>query len=69
MCGRYIGESKVGMETDAFAIADCMGYIKPDIQTIAIGQAYGTAAVLLGLGKKGKRFALPNATVMLGAPV
>eukprot|EP00913_Durusdinium_trenchii_P018937 g17795.t1 len=35
----YIGESKVGMETDAFAIADCMGYIKPDIQTIAIGQA------------------------------
>eukprot|EP00438_Fugacium_kawagutii_P004816 Skav227004 [mRNA] locus=scaffold969:2793:14288:- [translate_table: standard] len=49
---RYIGESKVGMETDAFAIADCMGspgetlvvpvrgtYIKPDIQTIAIGQA------------------------------
>ncbi|CAK9045823.1 unnamed protein product [Durusdinium trenchii] len=65
---RYIGESKVGMETDAFAIADCMGYIKPDIQTIAIGQAYGTAAVLLGLGKKGKRFALPNATVMLSEP-
>ena len=70
MIARYIGESKVGMETDAFAIADCMGsansvcvpachghqkmletigkipnfdvsfrYIKPDIQTIAIGQA------------------------------
>lgn len=65
---RYIGESKVGLETDAFAIADCMAYIKPDIQTIAIGQAYGTAAVLLGLGKKGKRFALPNATIMLSEP-
>lgn len=65
---RYMGESKVGMETDAFAIADCMQYIKPDVQTIAIGQAYGTAAVLLGLGCKGKRFALPNATIMLSEP-
>lgn len=65
---RYIGESKVGMETDAFAIADCMQYIKPQVNTIAIGQAYGTAAVLLGLGAKGKRFALPNATIMLSEP-
>lgn len=65
---KYVGESKVGMETDAFAIADCMQYIKPDVQTIAIGQALGTAAVLLGLGAKGKRFALPNATIMLSEP-
>jgi len=65
---RYMGESKVGMETDAFAICDCMQYIKPQVQTIAIGQAYGTAAVLLGLGSKGKRFALPNATIMLSEP-
>eukprot|EP00440_Ansanella_granifera_P071812 gb/GFBE01077931.1/.p1 GENE.gb/GFBE01077931.1/~~gb/GFBE01077931.1/.p1 ORF type:complete len:325 (+),score=67.96 gb/GFBE01077931.1/:1-975(+) len=65
---RYMGESKVGMETDAFAIADCMAYIKPDVQTITIGQAYGTAAVLMGLGAKGKRFALPNATIMLSEP-
>lgn len=65
---RYMGESKVGMETDAFAIADCMQYIKPQVNTIAIGQAYGTAAVLLGLGAKGKRFALPNATIMLSEP-
>jgi len=65
---KYVGENKVGMETDAFAIADCMGYIKPDVQTIAIGQALGTAAVLLGLGAKGKRFALPNATIMLSEP-
>jgi len=65
---RYVGEQKVGMETDAFAIADCMAYIKPQVMTIGIGQAYGTAAVLLGLGAKGKRFALPNATIMLSEP-
>lgn len=65
---RYIGEQKVGMETDAFAIADCMQYIKPKIMTIGIGQAYGTAATLLGLGEKGKRFALPNANIMLAEP-
>jgi len=65
---RFIGENKVGMETDAFAIADCMQYIKPEVNTIAIGQAYGTAAMLLGLGTKGKRFALPNATIMLAEP-
>lgn len=66
---RFIGEQKVGMETDAFAIADCMSYIKPPVNTIAIGQAYGTAAILLGLGAKGKRFALPNATIMLAEPM
>lgn len=65
---KYIGEQKVGMETDAFAIADCMRYIKPEVSTVAIGQAYGTAAMLLGLGAKGKRFALPNATIMLAEP-
>lgn len=66
---RFIGEQKVGMETDAFAIADCMQYIKPPVNTITIGQAYGTAAMLLGLGAKGKRFALPNATIMLAEPI
>jgi len=65
---RYVGESKVGMETDAFAIADCMRYIKPAVTTICIGQALGSAAMLLGLGGKGKRFALPNATIMLSEP-
>merc|ERR1719401_2303879 len=65
---RYVGEQKVGMETDAVAIADCMAYIKPQVMTIGIGQAYGTAAMLLGLGTKGKRFALPNATIMLSEP-
>merc|ERR1712008_618457 len=62
------GEQKVGLETDAFAIADCMQDIKPQIMTIAVGQAYGTAAMLLSLGAKGKRFALPNATIMLSEP-
>lgn len=65
---KYIGENKVGLETDAFAIADCMQYIKPQVMTIAIGQAYGSAAMLMGLGTKGKRFALPNATIMLAEP-
>eukprot|EP00929_Paragymnodinium_shiwhaense_P008041 TRINITY_DN111969_c0_g1_i1.p1 TRINITY_DN111969_c0_g1~~TRINITY_DN111969_c0_g1_i1.p1 ORF type:complete len:323 (+),score=86.56 TRINITY_DN111969_c0_g1_i1:58-1026(+) len=65
---RYVGESKVGMETDAFAIADCMRYIKPAVSTICIGQGLGSAAMLLGLGSKGKRFALPNATIMLSEP-
>jgi len=64
----YSGELKIGLETDAFAIADCMQYIKPQVITIAIGQAYGTAAMLLGLGSKGKRFALPNASIMLSEP-
>merc|ERR1712151_1322701 len=54
---RYVEEQKVGLETDAFAIADCMEYIRPQVNTIVIGQAYGTAAKLLGLGTKGKRFA------------
>jgi ATP-dependent Clp protease protease subunit len=45
-----------------------MQYIKPQIMTIAVGQAYGTAAMLLSLGAKGKRFALPNATIMLSEP-
>lgn len=65
---KFVGEQKVGLETDAFAIADCMQYIKPQIMTIAVGQAYGTAAMLLSLGAKGKRFALPNATIMLSEP-
>lgn len=65
---RYVGEQKVGRETDAFAIADCMMYVRPKIVTMCIGQANGTAAMLLGLGSKGKRFALPNSTIMLSEP-
>jgi len=58
----------VGFETEAFAIADVMKYVKPDVATICVGQAYGAAAMLLSMGTKGKRFALPNASIMLHQP-
>jgi ATP-dependent Clp protease protease subunit len=58
----------VGFETEAFAIADCMKYIKPPVQTICVGQAFGAAAMLLASGQKGKRFCLPNASIMLHQP-
>jgi len=58
----------VGFETEAFAIADCMRYIKPPVQTICVGQAFGAAAMLLASGQKGKRFCLPNASILLHQP-
>lgn len=58
----------VGFETEAFAVADCMKYIKPPVHTICLGQAYGAAAMLLSQGAKGHRFALPNASIMLHQP-
>eukprot|EP00519_Triparma_laevis_P014156 CAMPEP_0182494804 /NCGR_PEP_ID=MMETSP1321-20130603/3643_1 /TAXON_ID=91990 /ORGANISM="Bolidomonas sp., Strain RCC1657" /LENGTH=264 /DNA_ID=CAMNT_0024697995 /DNA_START=72 /DNA_END=866 /DNA_ORIENTATION=+ len=58
----------VGFETEAFAIADCIRYIKPPVHTIALGQAQGAAAMLLGMGKKGFRYALPNAVITLTQP-
>ena len=45
-----------------------MKYIKPDVSTFCFGQAASAAAVLLGAGKKGKRFALPHARVLLHQP-
>jgi ATP-dependent Clp protease protease subunit len=60
----YGGES-VGFETEAFAICDTMSYIKPPIHTICIGQAMGTAAMILSAGTKGFRASLPNATIIL----
>lgn len=47
------------------AIYDTMQYVKADVSTICIGQAYSMAAVLLASGTKGKRYALPNSEVML----
>lgn len=58
----------VSFDTEAFAIADCMMFIRPPIRTICVGQAFGTAAMLLSLGQKGNRFALPNASIMLNQP-
>jgi ATP-dependent Clp protease protease subunit len=54
-----------GQVTSGLAIYDTMQYIKPDISTICIGQAASMAAVLLAAGKKGHRFALPHARMML----
>ncbi|MGC1237449.1 MAG: ATP-dependent Clp endopeptidase proteolytic subunit ClpP [Acidimicrobiales bacterium] len=54
--------------TGLLAIYDTMKYIKPDVSTFCFGQAASAAAVLLGAGKKGKRFALPHARVLLHQP-
>ncbi len=61
------GES-VGFETEAYAIMDTMQYVRPDIHTVCIGKAYGNAAMLLASGKKGCRYVLPHASVMLCPP-
>ena len=57
-----------GSFTALTAIYDTMQYIKPDIQTVCLGQAASAAAVLLCAGTKGKRLALPNARVMIHQP-
>jgi len=54
-----------GIVTSALAIYDTMQYVKPDVSTICLGQAASAAAVLLAAGAKGKRFALPNAEILL----
>eukprot|EP00752_Nemacystus_decipiens_P018723 g16786.t1 len=58
----------IGFETEAFAISDCMSYIKPPVYTIGVGQAFGLGAMLLASGEKGHRSALPNASIMLHQP-
>jgi len=58
----------VGFETEAFAIADVMKYVRPPVHTVALGQAFGAAAMLLSQGKKGFRFSMPNATILLNQP-
>jgi ATP-dependent Clp protease protease subunit len=58
----------VGFETEAFAIADVMKYVRPPVHTVALGQAFGAAAMLLSQGKRGQRYALPNATILLNQP-
>ena len=54
-----------GMVTAGLAIYDTMQYVKADVSTIGVGIAASMAAVLLAAGKKGKRYALPNAEVMI----
>jgi ATP-dependent Clp protease protease subunit len=57
-----------GEITGLFAIYDTLQFIKPDIQTICVGQAASAAAVLLAAGAKGKRFALPHARILIHQP-
>ncbi len=54
-----------GSVSAAMAIYDTMNHIKPDVSTICIGIAASAAAIILSSGTKGKRFALPNAEVMI----
>lgn len=57
-----------GSVYDALAIYDTMQYITNDVQTVGIGMQASAAAFLLSSGTKGKRFLLPNATVMIHQP-
>jgi ATP-dependent Clp protease, protease subunit len=63
----YDGDA-IGYETEAFAICDTLQYIKPPVHTICLGQALGTAAMILSSGAKGFRASLPHATIVLNQP-
>ena len=58
-----------GSVTDGFAIYDTMHYVKCDVATYCMGMAASMGAFLLAGGEKGKRFALPNAEVMIHQPL
>lgn len=57
-----------GSITSGMAIYDTLQYIRPDVSTICVGLAASMGAFLLAAGKKGKRFALPNAEIMIHQP-
>ena len=58
-----------GSVTAGMAIYDTIQHIKPDVQTICVGMAASMGSFLLAAGAKGKRFALPNAEVMIHQPL
>lgn len=58
-----------GSVTSGLAIYDTMQFIKPDINTICIGQACSMAAILLASGCKNKRYSLPNSRIMIHQPL
>lgn len=58
-----------GSVSAGLAIYDTIKYIKPDVSTICIGRAASMGAFLLAAGKKGKRYALPNAEIMIHQPL
>jgi ATP-dependent Clp protease protease subunit len=57
-----------GVITAGLAIYDTMQYVRPDVQTLCIGQAASIAAVLLAAGAKGKRASLPNSRILIHQP-
>ncbi len=57
-----------GVVTAGLAILDTINHIKPDVSTVCVGLAASMGAVILSAGKKGKRFALPNAEIMIHQP-
>jgi ATP-dependent Clp protease protease subunit len=57
-----------GVVTSALSILDTMHYVRPEISTLCLGQACSAGSLLLTAGAKGKRFALPNARVMVHQP-
>ena len=58
-----------GSITAGMAIYDTMQYIKPEVSTICVGMAASMGAFLLAAGQKGKRYALPNAEIMIHQPL
>lgn len=58
-----------GIVSSGLAIFDTIQYIKPDVVTTCMGQAASMAAILLAAGTKGKRYALPNARIMIHQPL
>lgn len=65
---KFYINSPGGMVYDGLAIYDTIQYIEPDVQTIGIGLQASMGAFLLSSGTKGKRFALPNARIMIHQP-
>ncbi|MCB1562285.1 MAG: ATP-dependent Clp endopeptidase proteolytic subunit ClpP [Alphaproteobacteria bacterium] len=57
-----------GVVTSGLAMYDTMQYIKPDVSTVCIGQAASMGSLLLAAGAAGKRYALPNARIMIHQP-
>lgn len=57
-----------GVVTSGLAMYDTMQYIRPEVSTVCVGQAASMGSLLLAAGQKGKRFALPNARIMIHQP-
>ena len=58
-----------GSVSQGLAIIDCMNYIKSDVSTFCLGEAYSMASIILASGAKNKRYALPNSEIMIHEPM